>query len=96
MNGSAVVVGLACALAGCSCLYLASPHQLWRAVPWPARPARAAGALLLAASLAAFLQAMQAAPAVFTFVACLMLLLVVLPYLGALVSLRRGSARRGH
>lgn len=83
-------LALALALAGCSSLYLASPHQRWRARPWPAVPARALGAALLLASLLAFAQRMQATTAVFTFVTALMLICAVLPYVGALLSLRRG------
>jgi uncharacterized iron-regulated membrane protein len=42
-----VALGLLLAAAGCASVYLASPNQRWRTAPWPTRPARAAGALLL-------------------------------------------------
>lgn len=90
MNGH-FALGLLLAAAGCVSVYLASPHQRWRAAPWPARPARAAGALLLVAGLVAFLQVLQAPAASFVLVHWLMLLFVLFPYLGALRSARRQS-----
>lgn len=84
-----IFLGLLLALAGCASLYLASPRQRWLARPWAARPARAAGAALLAAGLAALLQALQTVTAAFTFVTWAMLLFVLLPYLGALLSIAR-------
>jgi len=85
-----VALGLGLVVAGAASLYLASPHQRWLAAPLPARPARAVALALLVASPIAFSRAMQMVPAVFTFVASLMLLLVLLPYVGgALVALRR-------
>lgn len=88
MNAS-TLLALAAALAGGASLYLASPHQRWRATPWPVGPARALGAALLALSLFAFAQGMQATTAAFAFVTTLMLVLAVLPYVGALLTLRR-------
>lgn len=90
MAGS-VALGLALAAAGCASIYLASPHQRWRAAPWPAQPARWAGALLLPAGLIALLQGLQAAAASFVLLHWVMLLLVLFPYLGALMAARRGS-----
>lgn len=84
-----VFPGLALALLGCACVYLASPNQRWRAAPWPARPARLAGALLLVGGLIALLQVFQTPAAVFVFVHWLMLLFVLFPYLGALLSAQR-------
>ncbi len=78
------LIGLLASALGCIALYLASPNQRWRATPWPARPARAAGGVFLAAGLCAVLQAMQAAAGVFVFVTWLMLLCVLFPYIGAL------------
>ncbi len=89
MNGY-FVLGLLLAATGCVCVYLASPNQRWRAAPWPAGPARLAGALLLVGGLAALLQVFQAPAASFIFVHWLMLLFVLFPYLGALRSARRG------
>ena len=81
--------GLVLVVAGSACLYLASPNQRMLARPWPRRPACVAGVLLLGSSQWALLQQMQPLAAVFCFVTVLMLALSALPYLGALVSLRR-------
>lgn len=88
MTGS-VSLGLLLALAGCLSLYLASPNQRWRAAPLPARPARGAAALLLPAALFLLLLQMQVAAAAFTLSVWVMLLLVALPYGGALVKRSR-------
>jgi hypothetical protein len=88
-----IFLGLVSALAGCSCIYLASPHQRWRAHVWPAKPVRVAGVVLLVISLAVFMQCMQTVVAVFTFAHVLMMLFILLPYSGALVSIRRGWQR---
>lgn len=77
--------GLLLALAGCVAVYLASPNQHWLPAAWPARPARFAGALLLAAALAALLQAFQPAVAGFVMATWLMLLFTLFPYVGALL-----------
>ena len=79
---------LAAALAGL-CLYAASPHQRLLAASWPQRPARLASAVLLAAGWLAFAQDMQRLAATFTFCTALMLVLVVWPYVGALLHVRR-------
>lgn len=89
MNGE-VALGLMLAAAGCASVYLASPNQRWRATPWPAWPARGAGALLLVAGLIMLLQVLRPAAGSFVFVHWLMLLFVLFPYLGAL----RGARRR--
>ncbi|NML26211.1 hypothetical protein [Zoogloea dura] len=83
------LLALATALAGCTCIHLASPNQRWRHTPLPAGPARGLGALLLAASWRGFAELMQATPATFTFATVLMLLFVLLPYVGALIAMRR-------
>ncbi len=85
MNGP-LALAFAAAWAGCASIYLASPNQRWRPAPWPAKPARAAGAALLLISLLAFGQAMLALTAVFAFVTSVMLGFALLPYLGALRS----------
>jgi 1,4-dihydroxy-2-naphthoate octaprenyltransferase len=79
-------LGLASALAGCSCVYFASPNQGWRARSLPALLGRVAGAALLTVGLIAFTWSMQAVVAVFTFAHVLMLLFILLPYLGAFVT----------
>ena len=82
-----LLLGSAAVLFGCLCLYLASPHQRYLAHAWPVVPTRVAGTVLLTAGLAAFGQALQPLAAVFVFIAALMMMLTLLPYLGALISL---------
>ncbi|WP_306591300.1 hypothetical protein [Geothrix sp. 21YS21S-4] len=87
--GGILLLGLALALAGCACFYLASPHQGLLRAPWPAKPARVGGGLLLACSLADLGLALRVLPAVFLFCAGVMAFLMLLPYVSALaVSLR--------
>ncbi len=81
--------GLAAVCAGGLCLYAGSPHQRWFAAPWPARPARVLGAVLLALSWLALAGAMQRVTATFVFATALMLVLTLLPYVGALLHVRR-------
>ncbi|MDR2112503.1 MAG: hypothetical protein LBQ62_05300 [Candidatus Accumulibacter sp.] len=94
MNGY-TAFGLLLAAAGGACVYLASPNQCWRAAPWPAavnKAARAGGALLLIAGLAALRHVLQAPAACFVFAHWLMLLFVLFPYLGALLCARRNAS----
>lgn len=86
------LLGLCSGLAGCLCLYLAADNQRWLAAPWPKTPARAAGALLLMLAWLALAHGLQRLTASFALVTEVMLVLSVLPYLGALLTLRR--ARR--
>ncbi|BAL96408.1 hypothetical protein [Rubrivivax gelatinosus] len=88
---SFTLLGLATTFAGCTCLYLASPHQRWRARPWPAVPARAAAALLWALSPLLMAQTLQPLAAAFCFATALMLALALLPYSGALLTVLRGA-----
>ncbi|MGC4076491.1 MAG: hypothetical protein QM702_05555 [Rubrivivax sp.] len=88
---SFTLLGLATTFAGCTCLYLASPHQRWRARPWPAVPARAAAALLWALSPLLMAQTLQPLAAAFCFATTLMLALALLPYSGALLTVLRGA-----
>jgi len=83
------LLGLLAAILAGLCLYAASPHQRLWAASWPQRPARLAGTALLLASWLAFAQEMQRLTATFTFCTTLMLVLVVLPYVGALAHVRR-------
>ena len=85
---SLVSLGLLLALAGCLSIYLGAAHQRLAARRWPARPARIAGALLLAAALAVLLRALQPATAFFVFGTWAMLLFVLLPGLSALKTLK--------
>lgn len=84
--------GLLLALAGCLSLYFSAGHQRLLAHRWPARPARVAGVLLLVAALAALFSALQPVTAVFVLCTWTMLLFTLLPYLGALRTLKE---RRG-
>lgn len=86
---SAFAGGLLLSLAGCVCIYLAAKHQRLVSRRWPAKPARGAGALLLAAALLALLRTLQPAAAVFVLGTWAMLLFTLLPCLGALKALRR-------
>lgn len=87
------LLGVGAAVLGCVCIYLASAHQRWLAVPWPARPARAVGGVLLVLGWLGLAQDMQRTTAAFVYLTLLMLVFTVLPYLGALRSPRPGAAR---
>ncbi len=87
--GGVLLLGLALALAGCACFYLASPHQGVLRAPWPGRPARVGGTLLLVCSLGDLCLALRAVPAVFLFCAGVMTFLMLLPYLSALAVILR-------
>lgn len=83
------LLGFATALAACLCLYSASPNQhLWRH-PWPALASRSAAGLLLCLSWLSLRQDMQRLTASFVLATLLMLLLALLPYLGAWLLLHR-------
>jgi len=75
---------------GSLALYLASRHQRWLPRPLPARPARIAGVLLLAAALGLLLLSLQTPAAVYVYVTALMLFLVAWPFLGTLARRNRG------
>jgi drug/metabolite transporter (DMT)-like permease len=79
-----MLAGLLLALAGSIALYLASPHQRWRAQPLPARPAGLMAALLLAGATLLLSHTLLVVTAVFVLLTWLMLLCVALTYLGAL------------
>lgn len=76
---------------GCLCIYLGSPNQRWRRAPWPPLAARAAGIAALALGAWGCLRAFSAVAAVFVFCTALMLFFSLIPYLGALASLRAGD-----
>ncbi|MES2878648.1 MAG: hypothetical protein V4713_09510 [Pseudomonadota bacterium] len=80
-----VLLGLASLLAGCACIYYASPHQRGLISSLSAWPARVSAGVLLLLGLLAFIQTMKAITASFVFATTLMLLLVALPYVGALM-----------
>ncbi|AVR96577.1 hypothetical protein [Pseudoduganella armeniaca] len=73
--------------AGCAVLYLTHRHQGWLRQPLPPS-ARVAGALLLAASLAAALAAWTPLTAVFAWLVLAMLVWSLLPFAALL---RRGA-----
>lgn len=77
-------LGLVAIVLACLCVYAASPNQRLWTVPWPRRPARAAGLTLLLLGWLALAQDMRYLAATFVFATALMLALVLLPYAGAL------------
>ncbi len=79
-----LILGLLLSLGGSVAFYLASPHQLCLRQPWPARPARLAALLLIGGSVLPLSQALLPATLLFVLLTWLMLLLSLLPYLGAL------------
>lgn len=84
-----ILIGLsACALA-CVCIYLVLPHQQLRRSRWPVWPACAVGVVLLVVSWLALAQGLRPLTASFVLVATVMLVLSVLPYLGAWRVLRQ-------
>lgn len=83
-----LAAGLLLCLAGCMSIYLGAFHQRLVARRWPPVPARIAGALLLAAGLAFLLQTLRPVTAGFVFCTWAMLVFVLLPYAGALKTLR--------
>ncbi|KOF53439.1 MULTISPECIES: hypothetical protein [unclassified Achromobacter] len=84
-----ILIGLTAVLAGCFCIYMASPNQRWREAAWPRLPARVIGAALLAAGAWSFLQRMDTVAGLFAFATALMLFFWLVPYVGALVGIRR-------
>ncbi|MFD4840085.1 hypothetical protein ACFWP0_21470 [Achromobacter sp. NPDC058515] len=87
-----VPVSLIAMFLGCFCIYRASPNQRWRATPWPALRARAAGIALLAFGGWGCLREFSAVAAVFVFCTAVMLFFCLVPYLGALAGLRRSDS----
>lgn len=85
-----ILLALVAILVGCAVIYLASPNQRWLVAPWPARRARMLGAALLGVGWFGLAWHMQALTAAFVFVTTVMLVLSVLPYIGALFGVRRG------
>lgn len=84
-----IALGMALVTAGCASIYLASPHQRWLSRACSAFPSRLAGVALLVGGLMALLQSLYALAASFVFITALMLLFILLPYVGALISLYR-------
>lgn len=85
-----VVLPLALTIAGCLCLYLASPNQKWRSRPLPRTPLWAASGLLLVAGLALWIAALRPLAGFFVALHVVMVCLFIFPYSAAL----RGFARK--
>lgn len=79
-----LAAALLTAWAGCCCFYLSSPNQCWRKRPWRARPARLSALVLLCLSLWLFGHTFQPLTAFFVFITNLMLMLLLMPHIGAL------------
>lgn len=88
------VLALALTIAGCACLYLASPNQRWLAQALPGRPVLVAGCLLLAAGLAAWIAALRPLAGFFAALHVAMVCCFVFPYSAALRSSGRGPGRK--
>lgn len=87
------LLGLGAAWLGCVCIYLACAHQRWLQAPWPERPARLAGAVLLVLGWLGLAQDMHRVTAAFVYLTLLMLVFTALPYVGALRSARQGGEK---
>jgi hypothetical protein len=85
----AALLALVLTILGCACVYLASPNQQWRSRPLPRTPLRVAGALLLAAGLAAWIVALRPLAGFFVALHVAMVCLFVFPYTAALRSFGR-------
>jgi len=85
------VLALVLTIAGCACLYLASPHQKWLAQALPGRPVLVAGSLLLAAALVAWIAALRPLAGFFVALHVAMVCFFVFPYSAALRSFGRKS-----
>ncbi|HYP83060.1 hypothetical protein [Variovorax sp.] len=83
------LAGLVFVLLGSAGVYLASPNQRWLVSPLRRGPARTAGTGCWLLGWLCFAQTMTALTAIFALATTLMLALVLLPYAGALRSLRR-------
>jgi hypothetical protein len=83
------VLALALTIAGCVCLYLASPNQKWLAQAPPGKAPLVAGGVLLAAGLAAWIAALRPLSGFFVTLHVAMVCLFAFPYLAALRSFGR-------
>jgi hypothetical protein len=84
-----IFLALTLTIAGCVCLYLASPNQKWLAQALPGRPILVAGGLLLLAGLATFIAAWRPLCGVFMTLHVTMVCLLVFPYVAALRGIGR-------
>ncbi len=90
-----LLAGLLLSLSGCVGLYLTSSHQRWLASPWPAKPTRTIGLVLIAVSLVPLLRVLLPATAVFVLITWVMLLLTLMPYIDALLHGFQGDNTHG-
>ena len=86
-----VVLALTLTVLGCACLYLASPNQKWLSRAPPRKPFLAAGSLLLAAGLIAWITAFLPLSGLFVTLHVVMVCLFVFPYAAALRGILRKS-----
>jgi hypothetical protein len=91
----AVFLALTLTIAGCACLYLASPHQKWLAQAPPGKPLLVAGVVLLAIGLAAWIATLRPWAGFFVALHVAMVCLFVFPYSAALRSFGRRNRRGG-
>jgi hypothetical protein len=82
-------LALTLTIAGCVCLYLASPNQKWLAQAPPGKALLVAGGVLLAAGLAAWIAALRPLAGFFVALHVAMVCLFVFPYSAALRSFGR-------
>jgi nicotinamide riboside transporter PnuC len=83
------LIGLFASAIGCICLYLAAENQRWLVVPWPRPLAWPAAVCCLVLGWLGIVQEAQVITATFIFVTELMLVFSILPYIGALLHVRR-------
>lgn len=86
-----VLLALALTIAGCACLYLASPHQKWLAQAPPGKALLIEGSVLLAIGLAAWISALRPVAGVFVTLHVAMVCLFAFPYLAVLCGAGRAN-----
>jgi hypothetical protein len=86
-----VFLALTLTIAGCTCLYLASPNQKWLAQAPPGKALLVAGGVLLAIGLAAWIAALRPLSGFFVALHVAMVCLFAFPYLAALRGVGRKS-----
>jgi hypothetical protein len=84
-----IFLALTLTIAGCVCLYLASPNQTWLARTLPGRPVLMAGGLLLAIGLATWIAALRPLSGFFVTLHVAMVCLFAFPYIAALCGVGR-------
>ena len=84
-----VVLALVLTIAGCACLYLASPNQTWCSRPLSRTPLLGAGGLLLAIGLTAWIAPLRPLSGFFVALHVAMVCLFAFPYIAALRAARR-------